>query len=344
MIETLEIQCGFDLREWPRLDSEHWHRSNIGASNEAAFLKKGKIPGLHIQINQRGSDAVTTLSMNLPTLSYGTSSAKVGTLEPERFEDGVKKGIGIANGILPGPVPKTWLEAFDVKRYDWNMTLRPYAEVPAGYTEQLIVGAGEVARRSASRQMRVDLITSGSSTATRGKRGRGRHERFYNKTEEAELRGYGNVEQGLIRMESENRPPEHVMLSAMTQMMESITEDNQKVMGEWLTQAATTMTVLSADSFLQAQLELDGKTNPAEAIEMATIANMISQYGVRALRDFGYNKTTAYRKANRCKELLSRIGEKSFEDSLYRYWESQGWLFSAEAAETVTEPKPKKKQ
>ena len=346
MIETLEVRSDFPLREWPSLPSEHWHRSNIGASNEGAFLKKGRIPGLHIQLNQRGSEAEATLSMNLPTLAYGSPSAKIGTLEPERFEDGVKTGLDIAHGLLPGAVPKTYFEAWHVKRYDWNMTLRPLGELPDGYCDRFIVSAAEVARRGASRQNRVDLITSGGATVTKGTRGYGRtFWRGYNKTEEAEVRGFGNVEQGLIRMEQENRPTaaQQIMLDQMAQLQEMISQDNQRIIGEWMSKAATTMMVISADQFLEAQKELDGRTNPAEAIEMATLAQMMGQYGVKALRDFGYSKPTAYRKAKRCEELLDRIGEKSYEDMLYRYWESTGWLMSEEAAETVTAPEPKAK-
>lgn len=340
MIETLEIQTEFDLKEWPRLPEEHWSQSNVGASNQSAHLRRGRIPGLHIQMNQRGSEAVTRLSMNLPTLSYGTSAAKVGTLEPERLEDAIAQGIKIAHNLLPGAVPKERFDAFDVKRYDFNMTCRPESEPNEEYAEALIEGAAQVARRDASRKRHAVLYTSDSSTAARGIRGSKRQpfERFYNKTVEALGHGYTNVPGGLIRMESEHRPATPTTVSEWASVVDAISEDNQRKLAEWFTQAATAMIVVTADEFLWAQEELDGKKNPAEAIEMAAIVQMLGTHGVRALTNFGYSKTSAYRKKHRCEQLLARIGEKSFEDSLYRYWESQGWLFSQEAAETVKEP------
>ena len=338
MYETLVVRRPFNLKNWPVLPDEHWNRRNVGTTNEWALLKSKRLDGLGIKLEQRGSEAVASVQITLPTLAYGTSSAKVGSLEPEALEEGIINGIGTAKNLLHDCLPrKIRFEDYDVKRYDSNITLKPI-EPNQAYLGRLISAIGQECIKHSSRKHHAQIYASDGMTVYNGKRGSKLMDRIYDKTTEATGQGFNNVPEGLLRMESEHKTDGSMTVAEWAQVQESIALDDRERLAKMFTQASTTMTKIIADMFLAGQRELGEKENPSEAMELATVSLILQEAGVASLIAFGYTKTTAYRKRNRAKTLQEAVGEKFMDYSIYDYWNSQTWLFSQEAADTVQSP------
>ena len=339
MFETISLRRPFNLKNWPVLPDEHWTRRNVGTTNEWALLKSGSLQGLGLKLEQRGSEAVVNMQITLPTMAYGTPSAKIGSLEPEALEEGLVNGIGQAKFLLPDCLPKKIrFEDYDVKRYDSNITLKPKTPNP-GYLNRLISAMGQEAIAHSSRKHHAQIYASDSLTVYNGKRGSKLMDRMYDKTTEATGQGFSNVPEGLLRMESEHRTDGSMTVAEWAQVQEAIALDDRERLAKMFTQASTTMTRIVADMLLAGQKELGEKPNPAEAMELATVSLILQEAGVASLIAFGYTKPTAYRKRARVQALTEAVGEKFMDYSIYDYWNTQTWLFSEEAADTVESPK-----
>ena len=339
MYETISLRRHFNLKNWPVLPEEHWNRRNVGTTNEWALLKSKKLDGLGLKLEQRGSEAVANIQITLPTMAYGTSSAKVGSLEPEALEEGITNGISAAKMLLHDCLPKRIrFEDYDVKRYDSNVTLKPSGPNP-GYLNRLISAMGQEAIAQSSRKHHAQIYASDSLTVYSGKRGGVLMDRCYDKSTEATKQGFTNVPEGLLRMESEHRADGTQSVAEWAHVQESIAIDDQERLGRLFTQASTSMTRIVADMLMAGQKALGEKPNPSEAMELATVSLILQEAGAASLIAFGYTKPTAYRKRARVQALTEAVGEKFMDYSIYDYWNSQTWLFSQEAADTVKSPK-----
>lgn len=335
MIETLTVRQRFDGKAWPgRLPEDTWRTQNTGTPFEGAFLKKGSIDGLHVQLKRQGTDALLIGQITLPTLAYKNPSAKVGTLEKSRVLEGLTNGLTIMKSMFPDIVRS--VDHWDVRRMDTSVTLKPQGKADEHVERVIIERAHNLAMQTSSRKQDAIMFCSNGWTAARGKRGSTAtpYDRIYQKSVEARNFGFEDVPDGLLRAERER-----IMNEPVTKWMdnqEQIMDSDLDALAAWFNQAQAGYHLALAQTLLEAQKIKGEKPNPSEAAMLAGLIPILSMSGPKGLMDgLEMNRRTAYRRAGRVRDLLEAITPEEVDKRLYVFWEAESYFWSKEASETV---------
>jgi hypothetical protein len=235
---------------------------------------------------------------NLATLSHGHARAKLGTLEPERLGQVIEQFPEYLWQVAPGLV-SGHLEDHKVTRFDPSSTYLPEMTDSSA----LMASAAVIARRRSGPQSpgRVyfgsgDTVSFGPSTRTR---------KAYQKDKEARTQGM-EAPAGLIRAETVVRPTgrKAMTLDDLRKQAESLSLAEIEYLGQWLTEAAASMEVLAADSFIAGQRSLGEEPNPSEALRLAGLLPVLSTEGLEGLMRY-MSRASAYRARKRIEELTS---------------------------------------
>ncbi len=335
MIETVTLRQTFDGRDWPaRLPGDVWRTKNTGTPYEGAFLSKGSIDGLHVQLKRQGSEALLIGQITLPTLAYKNPSAKIGTLENTRVFDGLMNGYSIMKGMFPEFVKP--IDFWDVRRMDTSVTLSPNGESNEHAERVIIERAHNLAMQTSSRKQDAIMFCSDGWTASRGKRGSVKtpYDRIYQKSVEARRYGFEGVPDGLLRAERERHM--NMTVPEWIETKETTMESDLEALAQWFTQAQAGYHVTLAQTLLEAQKALGEKPNPSEAAMLAGLIPILQMSGPKGLMDgLEMNRRTAYRRAGRVRELMEAMTPSEVENRLYMFWEAESYFWSQEASETV---------
>lgn len=344
MIETLTLRCDFDGK---RLDRRY--EPGIFEYRESGYMrawntKKGAIPGVHIDLQDRGGAGLLQAQMTLPTLAYANACAKVGTLEEDKTEAAISLGIKEIRAVLPSFIAREdW--HLDVARCDTSVTLSPLGDASETRERQILQRALEMELPKASKNHQVRMYASNGITVYRGQR-KGTatpFDRIYQKSPSARNEGFQNVRDGLMRIERERRWGKTGMpLDEFRETGRDVVEIDAEQMANWFMEAQAGYTALMVNQLTLGQKALGEEINASEAVWLSAIqATYVVSGANGVIQDLGISKATVYRRLGRLKQLLEAAPNEEMEKRLYDFFDKQSWFMSADAEQQITKAENK---